>query len=115
MEDIDPRRFELAAHIVDRIEEHERYGPLLSAAAREQASLILDYHSHEASAYCVAIRRAEPDSEELAHVAGVGKHAHECEVTLALLAAELVRRYDLREVPLPYLDGRPYAGPASPR
>jgi hypothetical protein len=115
--------------VLDKVDEHERYGPAVRDAARDGRSLALNYHTHGPDqSFCASIcaldgetlelggvLRLGGDLEELAHIRGVGPSADECGVRMAVFASLLRARYRLGRDPEIYLDGRPWTpGPEDP-
>jgi hypothetical protein len=110
--------------VLDRIAEHERYGPALRRAVEQDRALALNYHTHGPDqGYCASVcalqgatldlggvMRLGGDLEELAHIRGVGKSVEECGTRMAVFASLLRARYRLKREPEIYLDGQPWQG-----
>jgi hypothetical protein len=101
--------------VCDRIAAHETYAEKLEQAVESGTTLILNYHTHGPDqAYCVSVCiEGKPligqELEELAHIRGIGEQREECGPRMAAFAARLVDRYELKQEPLVYLDGAPFA------
>ncbi|MFN0008242.1 MAG: hypothetical protein ACKVXR_10065 [Planctomycetota bacterium] len=105
--------------VCDKIAAHPSYGAKLENAVRQGDRLILNYHTHGPDqAYCVSVCvRNETLAqlglpaplEELAHIRGIGKSREECGPRMEAFAARLVVRHGLRQEPVVFLDGDPFA------
>ncbi len=105
--------------LIQKVEDHPKYGPAMAKAAAGKVPLVLDYHTHTtASDYCVSICSKAPspvqilnlgpgELEELVHVGGFGKTEAECVPLATALGKALFAHYDLAELPEVYLNGQP--------
>ena len=104
--------------MIQLIEGHVTYGPAMKDAARDQAQLILDYHTHGGpTGYCVAITKKRDGllmtpadggrQGELVHIKGVGKEESDCMPLMSAFARKLTEHYKLEHLPLIHLNGRP--------
>lgn len=109
--------------LIQKIEEHPRYGPAMGRALTGKLPLVLDYHTHTAADdYCVSIcsKTGPPiellgmggDLGELVHIRAFGKTEAECLPLTTSLARALHEHYGLDDLPEIYLNGRPM--PESP-
>jgi hypothetical protein len=108
--------------VCDKIAAHPSYSRKLAEAARAGEQLVLNYHSHgPEQAYCASVcvgsetlieQGLHTPLEELAHIRGIGATAEECGPRMAAFAARLVERYELKRMPLVFLDGHPFAEPS---
>lgn len=122
MPTLDPRLVAFFDAVIDRIEEHDSYGPALRGAVAQGRALALNYHTHGTDQpYCASVCALEgqtvdlggllrlgADLSELAHIRGVGPSADECGLRMAIFASLLRARYRLQRDPEIYLDGRPW-------
>ena len=104
--------------LIRKIEAHPNYAPALRRAVAEQASLVLNYHTHgSGQPYCVAIcekprtllpvlGQAEPLTE-LVHVKGLGQTAEQCLPLMEPLREELIEHFQIQAPVQIYRDGRP--------
>lgn len=123
MRAFDPSLVAFFDMVIDRIDEHERYGPAVRAAASDGRTLALNYHTHGPDqGYCASVcalggetldlggvMRLGADLEELAHIRGIGRSEGECGPRMAVFASLLRARYRLERVPEIYLDGNPWS------
>lgn len=105
--------------LLARILEHPRYGPAMEEAVARQATLVLNYHSHQGNErFCVSIcEKLEGAIEvldiglgklrELVHVEGFGSSREDYLPLCGELARALVSHYGLAKPPLLYLEGEP--------
>ena len=105
--------------LVDRILEHPRYGPAMEEATGRDATLVLNYHSHQGDErHCVSICEKQEGAielldvglgnlRELVHVEGFGRGEDECLPLCGELARALTKHYGLGQSPLIYLNGEP--------
>jgi hypothetical protein len=115
---MDPELQQFFGLVCDKIASHPTYSVKLAEAASAGEQLFLNYHTHGPDqAYCasVCVRRrtpAEPGQplEELAHIRGIGARGEDCGPRMAAFAALLVERYGLKQPPIVFLDGAPFAG-----
>ena len=108
--------------VLDRIAEHESYGPAVRRAAADGRSLALNYHTHGPDqGYCASVcaldgatldlgglLRLGGELQELAHIRGVGREQRECGMRMAVFASLLRARYRLTRDPEIWLDGQPW-------
>jgi hypothetical protein len=108
--------------VLERIDQHERYGPAVRRACEDGRTLALNYHTHgPEQGYCASVcaldaaaldlggvLRLGGDLQELAHVRGVGRSEAECGPRMAVFASLLRARYRLTRDPEIYLDGQPW-------
>lgn len=109
--------------LIQKIEEHPRYGPAMAGALTKKLPLVLNYHTHtEADDYCVSICSKTghaielldmgSDLGELVHIRAFGKTEAECLPLTTRLARALHEHYGLEDLPEIYLNGKPL--PESP-
>lgn len=108
--------------VLERIAQHERYGPAVRRAAQDGRALALNYHTHgPEQGYCASVcaldspgldlgglLRLGGELEELAHIRGVGGSEAECGPRMAVFASLLRARYRLSQDIEIYLDGKPW-------
>ena len=97
--------------LIQRIEEHETYGPAMRGASESKSPLILHVHCHEAGGpWCVAVLRERPmlldlmgdkggATDELVHIGGFAPNQEEGERRAKEFASALETHYKLTEVP----------------
>ena len=117
---MDPALLEYFDHVCDKIAAHSSYSMKLDEAARVQAQLVLNYHTHgPGQGYCVSVCARDeslallelPASQnELAHIRDIGKSREECGPLMEAFAERLVDRYGLKRRPVIFLDGAPLTG-----
>jgi hypothetical protein len=115
---MDPELLQYFDLVCDRIAAHPSYSAKIERAAGTGQQLILNYHTHgPEQAYCASVcvrdtalaeRGLPAPLEELAHIRGIGATAEECGPRMAALAERLVERYELKRMPLVFLDGVPF-------
>ncbi len=110
--------------LIQKIEDHPRYGPAMAGAVTGKLALVLNYHTHtETDDYCVSIcsktehpieilDSGEGNLEELVHIRAFGKTEAECLPLTTTLARALHEHYGLDDLPKIYLNGEPL--PESP-
>ncbi len=109
--------------LIQKIEEHPRYGAAMAGALTKKLPLVLNYHTHTAADdYCVSIcsKIDHPigllgtggDLAELVHIRAFGKTEAECLPLTTTLARALHEYYGLDDLPEIYLNGNPL--PESP-
>ena len=110
--------------LIQKIVDHEKYGPAMEGAVSRKQPLVLNYHTHtDQDDYCVSIcsKTDEPIAildtgqgslEELVHIRGFGKTEADCLPLTSTLGRALHEHYDLDDLPEIYLNGRPL--PESP-
>ena len=116
---MDPALLEYFDHVCDKIAAHPSYSTKLDDAARAQAQLLLNYHTHgPEQGYCVSVCVRDESlvplglpasQDELAHIRDIGKSREECGPLMEAFAARLADRYGLKRLPVIFLDGAPLA------
>lgn len=107
--------FESLMHI---IEAHPRYGPDMRAAVAEGVPLVLNYHSHNGSSWCVSIcakhtnayellTKGLEDLRELVHIEGFGSSKENGRKLCEALSITLLAHYELERLPELYLESKP--------
>lgn len=117
---MDPELLQYFDLVCDKIAAHPTYSVKLHEAAQASEQLILNYHTHGPDqAFCVSVCTGSKalallglpmPLQELAHIRSVGARAEECSPRMAAFSARLVDRYGLKQTPIVYLDGVPFAG-----
>lgn len=110
--------------LIQKIEDHPKYGPALVGAVTGKLPLVLNYHTHAAADdYCVSIcsktehpieilELCDGNLEELVHIRAFGKTEAECLPLTTSLGRALHEHYGLDHPPEIYLNGKPL--PESP-
>ena len=109
--------------LIQKIEDHPKYGPAMAGAVTGKLPLVLNYHTHTAADdYCVSICSktddpigligTEGELGELVHIRAFGKTEAECLPLTTTLARALHEHYGLDDLPEIYLNGKPL--PESP-
>jgi len=113
--------------LIQKILEHDSYGPAMAEAVEKKAPLVLDYHNHGPdSGYCVSICEPSPlalelgrpgsaDSglRELVHIRGFGQTEEQCVPLSGAFGKALEEHYGLDHPPEIYLNGKPLTGDGS--
>ncbi len=116
---MDPELLQYFDLVCDKIAAHPSYAMKLEKAAGADEQLILNYHTHGPDQdYCVSVCvQSESLAQhglpaplaELAHIRGIGTRSEDCGPRMAAFAARLADRYELKRMPVVFLDGAPFA------
>jgi len=110
--------------LIQKIEDHPKYGPAMVGAVTGKLALVLNYHTHtDTDDFCVSIcSKTKPPIEildlgggtleELVHIRAFGKTEAECLPLTTTLARAIRDHYGLDDLPEIYLNGNPI--PKSP-
>lgn len=105
--------------LIQKITEHETYGPALQKAADEGAQLALNYHRHQGNdRYCVSICTVEMSPikvlvsetdalQELVHIEGVAESEDEYLPLCVAFSNALCEHYGMAESFELYFNGEP--------
>ncbi|MFT5291380.1 MAG: putative YphP/YqiW family bacilliredoxin [Planctomycetota bacterium] len=97
--------------LIQKIEEHETYGPALRSASEKKTPMVLHIHAHQPDApWCVAVLAERPmlldlvggggsSGEELVHIAGFAPNQSEGKTRAGEFAAALKDHYSLDDLP----------------
>lgn len=105
--------------LIQKITEHDTYGPAMQQAVAEGADLVLNFHSHQGNErFCVSIcaRELSPIKilisekdplDELVHIEGMAQSEEDFEPLCAAFSNALCAHYGLKEPFELYFQGEP--------